>query len=227
MPEPPPLLAFPLLHVDAVELSIDNFLELTEGKTVFIKLYAPWCQHCEEIRPAWEKLTEDWKDHEIGLVGRVDCESEGGNPICEEYDVTSFPAFMYGDPMSPEIYSGPTDYEALSAFAKEHISKPICSVTTMEYCDETTIALIKELQGKSGEELEKMEEAVMKQIETEQEKFDKQLEVIQQQYEAFVKEYNTKVDEIRAETNFKWIQQVLNEMEGSPLDMDDGMQDEF
>ena len=55
------------------------------------------------MAPAWEKLTEDWKDHGIGLVGEVDCTSPEGQPLCEKFDVEGFPTLVYGDPQSPVV----------------------------------------------------------------------------------------------------------------------------
>ena len=40
----------------AVELTRENYDELTAGKSVLLKLYAPWCTHCKAIKPAWDAL---------------------------------------------------------------------------------------------------------------------------------------------------------------------------
>lgn len=35
----------------------------------------------------WQKLEDDWKGHEYALVAEVDCTSDGGQPICEDFEI--------------------------------------------------------------------------------------------------------------------------------------------
>jgi hypothetical protein len=35
----------------------------------------------------WETLSEEWKDHSFGLLAEVDCNSDGGIPLCEDFAV--------------------------------------------------------------------------------------------------------------------------------------------
>ena len=37
----------------------------------FIKYYAPWCQHCQEIAKVYKQLSDDVSD--IFVIGEVDC----------------------------------------------------------------------------------------------------------------------------------------------------------
>ena len=39
-----------------VHLTAENFNEQTQGKMVFVKFYAPWCGHCQMLKPDYEKL---------------------------------------------------------------------------------------------------------------------------------------------------------------------------
>jgi len=41
--------------------------------------------------------------------------------------------------------------------------------------------------------------------------YDKAVEEIQQRYEAITNEFNAEIDAVRAETHYKWVQQVLAE----------------
>merc|ERR1740129_2530421 len=67
-----------------------NYESMTDGKTVFIKFFAPWCGHCKKMAPDWENLAEEWADDAIGLVAEVDCTAEG-KPLCDANGVKGFP----------------------------------------------------------------------------------------------------------------------------------------
>jgi thiol-disulfide isomerase/thioredoxin len=75
-PEPAgeePLLGLPLQQPAAaadseavVKLQGANFAEVTSGPgNTFVKFYAPWCGHCEEMAPEWEELAEHFQQTPI------------------------------------------------------------------------------------------------------------------------------------------------------------------
>ena len=73
--------------VQATGLTAENFDAQTDGKTVFLKFYAPWCGHCKSMAPDWDKLMTEYADHAVALVGEVDCTNDANDQICEEFDV--------------------------------------------------------------------------------------------------------------------------------------------
>lgn len=102
----------------------------------FIKFYAPWCGHCKKLAPVWETLHQNNKDKPLN-VGKVDCTTEEGKPLCSQFNIRGFPSLLYfppagadAPPKDPNVkegeetntpsyyrYNGMRSLEALENFA--------------------------------------------------------------------------------------------------------------
>lgn len=210
---------------NVLQLTIQNYEDKTNDKAIFVRFVTDWCEECEETAEEFQKLAQDWRDHPVGLVAEVYCDSENGLPICEEFEVAGYPSIYYGDPESPEIYTGKVDYDSMAEFAKNNINTLPCSVRNIEVCDDKTKAAIGILRQTSREELEGLEKKVLEKVKKEQDMFDKKAVELQKKYEELANAFNEKVERLRQESDFKWIQQILNEMleaeEESDIDSDE------
>lgn len=175
--------------------------------------YSSQCGHCKKIAPDWEQLAAEWEGHPIGLVAEIDCTDPDSKVICEDFEVTGYPTIYYGDPESPEVYDGARDYASMSAFAKEHLSKPICNTRQLDTCTEDQKQAISSVRAKSKSELEAIEIDVGRRVGDAEAEFDKEVEDINARYEAAVLAFNKNIDKIRAETNYKWVEQVLADLD--------------
>jgi len=162
-------------------LTPENYGSMTDGKTVFIKFFAPWCGHCKRMAPDWEKLSDEWSGHDIGLVAEVDCTAEG-KPLCDQNGVKGFPTLKYGDPSALEDYGGGRTFADLSKFAKENL-KPVCSPAKLELCEGEKKAQIEKFMAMPAEELKSMISAEEKKIEDAEQEFNSEVQKLQEKYQ--------------------------------------------
>lgn len=164
-------LALAASSTSAIELTIVNWKAETEGKTVFLKFFAPWCGHCKKMKPDWDKLMETYATTKNMLVAEVDC-TDKGKQLCKKHDVKGYPAIKYGDPSELEDYVGGRDFDSLKEFADEYVV-PSCSVKNIEVCSDEDKAQIKEYQESPLIDLQ-LESAVLeKQLNEAMEGFEK------------------------------------------------------
>ena len=85
------------------------------------------------MKPAWDKLGDEYKSSKTVLIGDVDCTVHQN--LCQKYGVQGYPTLKYftANPMG-DAYNGGRDYEELSKFAKESLG-PSCGVEHMDLCD--------------------------------------------------------------------------------------------
>lgn len=148
----------------ALELTSDNYDQLTTGKPVFLKMYAPWCGHCKRLAPTWEQLELHYTDSRV-LVASVDC-TTGGKAICDANGVRGFPTLKFGDPNALEDYQGGRDFESLNKFARDIEAQ--CSAFNPDKCDDLEAGQLDHFMSKDLDELRDIlleKETLLKKVE--------------------------------------------------------------
>eukprot|EP00208_Stichococcus_sp_RCC1054_P005065 CAMPEP_0206148568 /NCGR_PEP_ID=MMETSP1473-20131121/37011_1 /ASSEMBLY_ACC=CAM_ASM_001109 /TAXON_ID=1461547 /ORGANISM="Stichococcus sp, Strain RCC1054" /LENGTH=232 /DNA_ID=CAMNT_0053545947 /DNA_START=193 /DNA_END=891 /DNA_ORIENTATION=- len=78
---------------EVVKLTDDNFDELTADTSVpwFVAVTAPWCTHCQELKPTWRNLAAQLKGQIH--VGEVDSTTD---PVLQSrFHVEGYPSLYY------------------------------------------------------------------------------------------------------------------------------------
>jgi protein disulfide-isomerase A1 len=93
-----------------------NFDEVVRNsnKDVLIEFYAPWCGHCKQLAPTWEKLAEKYKDDPKIVIAKMDSTA---NEI-EDLKIHSFPTIKFFPAGSSKAvdYAGERTLEGFSKF---------------------------------------------------------------------------------------------------------------
>ena len=54
-----------------------------------VEFYAPWCGHCKNLQPAYEKAAKTLEG--LAKVAAVDCDDDSNKPFCGQFGVQGFP----------------------------------------------------------------------------------------------------------------------------------------
>lgn len=77
----------------SVPLTAENFQRLVTmtQDPWFIKFYAPWCPHCQDMAPTWEQLAKTMKGKLN--IGEVNCDKE--TRLCKDVGARGYPTILF------------------------------------------------------------------------------------------------------------------------------------
>jgi len=101
-----------LLHLSScshvVDLISTNFdgVVMDPHKNVLVEFYAPWCGHCKNLAPTYEKVAEAFRAESNCVVAKVDADSE--KELGQRFGVSGFPTIKFFSKSNKEgeEYSG-------------------------------------------------------------------------------------------------------------------------
>jgi protein disulfide-isomerase A6 len=64
--------------------------------TSIVEFYAPWCGHCKNLQPHYEKVAQNLAG--LAHVAAVDCDEESNKPFCGQMGVKGFPTLKIVKP---------------------------------------------------------------------------------------------------------------------------------
>ncbi|KAF7818157.1 putative protein disulfide-isomerase A6 [Senna tora] len=149
-------------------LTPDNFDEvvLDENKDVLVEFYAPWCGHCKNLAPTYEKVATAFKLEEDIVIANLDADKY--KDLAEKHDVRGFPTLKFFPKTNKagEDYGSGRDLDDFVAFINERCGTSRDGkghLTSKAGIVESLDALVKELVAAKDEE----KKAVFSRIEQE------------------------------------------------------------
>ncbi|GBB90229.1 hypothetical protein RclHR1_01710029 [Rhizophagus clarus] len=78
-----------------MELTSKNFDEvaLNPEKNALVEFYAPWCGHCKNLAPTYEKVAQDYAQESACIVANMDATKN--EAVAKRYDVRGFPTIKF------------------------------------------------------------------------------------------------------------------------------------
>eukprot|EP00931_Biecheleriopsis_adriatica_P064479 TRINITY_DN39250_c0_g2_i1.p1 TRINITY_DN39250_c0_g2~~TRINITY_DN39250_c0_g2_i1.p1 ORF type:complete len:279 (-),score=82.13 TRINITY_DN39250_c0_g2_i1:149-961(-) len=161
---------------EAVTLTERTFGRQTDGKTVLINFHTNWCQHCQALKPTWNKLASGkfpFKDKGLKddlLIADIDCSEGETRDFCvHEHGVDKFPWIKFGHPEDLDEYKGKKELKNLEEFVVNKLTAE-CTMRNQKHCSEDQVKLIMQFLTMDIPDLEaRIEELAKKKKELETE----------------------------------------------------------
>lgn len=179
------------VSAEVTTLTAENFDEVTSGKKVFIKLYAPWCGHCKALAPTWEDLATKKADSGV-TIAEMDCTAGDNKDKCSSLGVTGYPTIVYSKGFGFEKYANGRTIDDLTTFVDDELGETC--LDNREVCSEEDSVLLKGYESYTIEELESTIEKANKRKEDAAATFTSQVEELNKKYESYK---TTKAEEVK------------------------------
>ena len=106
--------------VDLNSNNFDNRVKDSDGVWV-VEFYAPWCGHCKQLAPEYQKAAKALKG--IIGVGGINCDEE--KQLCGQFGIKGFPTIkIFGSNKNkPDDYQGSRDANGIVQAAQKAAQK--------------------------------------------------------------------------------------------------------
>uniref|UniRef100_A0A0E0EUB6 protein disulfide-isomerase n=1 Tax=Oryza meridionalis TaxID=40149 RepID=A0A0E0EUB6_9ORYZ len=103
-----------------LQLNPNNFKSkvLNSNGVVLVEFFAPWCGHCQQLTPIWEKAAGVLKG--VATVAALDADAH--KELAQEYGIRGFPTIKVFVPGKPPVdYQGARDVKPIVEFALSQV----------------------------------------------------------------------------------------------------------
>ncbi|PGH31010.1 protein disulfide-isomerase domain [[Emmonsia] crescens] len=120
----------PVLQVDGS--NYDRLIARSNYASI-VEFYAPWCGHCQSLKPAYEKVAKNLEG--LAKVAAVNCDDDSNKQFCGQMGVQGFPTLKVITPSKQpgkprvEDYKGARTAKAIVDYVVDKIPNHIKRVT--------------------------------------------------------------------------------------------------
>lgn len=106
---------------DVVALTAETFESQLQNKDAFLEFYAPWCGHCQSLKPTYKDLATKLKPFQDNII--VAAMDATAHDVPEGYDVSGYPTILFKPKDKSAIpYDDDRDVMSMLDFAAQHAS---------------------------------------------------------------------------------------------------------
>lgn len=143
-------------------LDHSNFSEVVaKHKFIVVEFYAPWCGHCKNLAPEYEKAASVLSSHEPPVaLAKVDANAEENKELAQQYEIQGFPTIKILKNGGEVIqdYKGPREADGIVEYLKKQVGPASFEIKTPEdagsLIDEKKVFVVGIFPTLSGEEFE-------------------------------------------------------------------------
>ncbi|KAI3707511.1 hypothetical protein L6452_26107 [Arctium lappa] len=143
-------------------LDHSNFSEVVaKHKFIVVEFYAPWCGHCKNLAPEYEKAASVLSTHEPPVaLAKVDANAEENKELAQQYEIQGFPTIkiLKNGGEVVQDYKGPREADGIVEYLKKQVGPASFEIKTPEdagsLIDEKKVFVVGIFPQLSGEEFE-------------------------------------------------------------------------
>jgi len=123
---------------NVADLTDESFADfVATNEFVLVEFYAPWCGHCKQLAPEYEKAADKLAEQGSSIkLAKVDCTVQ--QQIAQQYQIQGYPTLNWFRNGKPTDYKGPRDAAGIVSWVLKRSGPPTQTLTDKAQLDAQT-----------------------------------------------------------------------------------------